>query len=1718
MVAASGASVDPTKVVNGTAGNDTLTVPAGTLLVNGDGGTDTVLLGAYQYFANYQIVRNADGSIDVTDTHGGSLINTQMVGIATLQFADGSYNVATGQFTSNTTPPPPASPVIDPTKIVNGTPGNDMLTVPAGTQLVNGDGGTDTVVLGAYQYYANYQIVRNIDGSISVSDTHGGSLVGTKMVGIATLQFTDGNYNVATGQFTTGVSTTGGSTTATPTINPSEIVNIAPGNQSVTIPKGTELVNGGGGNDTIVLGAYQYYANYQIVRNADGSIDVTDTHGGSLINTQMIGITTLQFSDGSYNVATGRFATLAQTVNGTSGNDVLTVPTGTQLVNGDGGTDTVAFGAQQYYANYQIARNTDGSIDVSGGSIVNTLMVGIATLQFADGSYNVATGQFTPGPHVVYGTPGNDTLTVPAGTLMVNGDGGTDTVAFGAGQYFSAFQIVRNADGSIDVSGGAITNTQMIGIGTLKFADGSYNVATGQFTPGPHVVYGTPGNDTLTAPAGTLLVNGDGGSDVVSLGANQSFSSYQVVRNADGSIDVSGGGLVNTQMVGIATLQFSDGSYNVATGQFTPGPHVVYGTPGNDTLTVPAGTLLVNGDGGTDTVSLGAYQYYANYQIVRNANGSINVTDTHGGSLTNTQMVGIATLQFYDGSYNVATGQFATLAHTVNGTPGNDVLTVPAGTQLVNGDGGTDTVALGAYQYYANYQIVRNTDGSIDVTDAHGGSLINTQMVGIATLQFYDGSYNVATGQFTSGTATAGGSPTTTAPIINPNEIVNIAPGNQSVTIPAGTELVNGGGGNDTIVLGAYQYYANYQIVRNTNGSIDVTDTHGGSLTNTQMVGITTLQFYDGSYNVATGQFTSGASATTTGGTTGGGTTGGGGTGVITAPPVEQPHQPNDVVAVQIENNGSIALTSRVITFGQTFVDGDVPGGTQLVATIDGQQVAVQMDVKTTNADGSVAEAILTLQAPAIAANGSVDVMLSRATGATTTAGTAIDPHGFVAAGYDTKVALTFHNADGSTSTDNINVGVALTSALAAGTAQTWLSGPLASEVRIDVPINGSLTAQFNIRGNADGTFSTDVQMLNDGIFSAASTNYNYDIAITSHGQSLLSQANVQQAPMQEWEQVVWSNAQGAAQAPADHLVYNVAYLESTGAVDAYTTAAGVTSTEIANELSALSAANTGPLGSDLVTQYEPTTGGRPDIGPTTQWGADWLVSQNQSAEQIMLDNAAASGSEPIHAVNPDGSLVTTANDPNFWLDSRNAGEQQTVSYGTIETQSGWTPDTSHMPDLTYLAALTTGSESAINELQAQAGYDLLSIAPAYRADDSTMMGTQERGIAWTIRDVANAAYLTPNSDPLKAYFTGQVNSIIQNLDTNYVHGALGAEEGQLQGYIMGAFDTNQVAPWQQGYIVVALGQAAAEGFAGANDVLAWMNNFITGLYLNGANGYNPLDGSAYWLTVGSGSLATSNFQSFTSWQQLSDANFAGQVTPTSLYAYPNDPVGGYAAIAKAAVATEWNTTHSAQDLAAFAYITQQTPYLIQNPGGYASAETWNVAPTLLDGHQLQNSEVYYGNGGTTAAATPDGLLAAVSGNNILQAGNGDSILIGGSGSDTLLGGAGNDYLFAGTGAQTLYGGAGTNYLEGHLNGGTGADVFTFKATDSANDTVLNFKPGFDTLDITGGGQGMSLLSLLSSATTDAAGDVVLHLSALHEVTLLGVHLTQLDGHSVIVS
>ena len=106
-------------------------------------------------------------------------------------------------------------------------------------------------------------------------------------------------------------------------------------------------------------------------------------------------------------------------------------------------------------------------------------------------------------------------------------------------------------------------------------------------------------------------------------------------------------------------------------------------------------------------------------------------------------------------------------------------------------------------------------------------------------------------------------------------------------------------------------------------------------------------------------------------------------------------------------------------------------------------------------------------------------------------------------------------------------------------------------------------------------------------------------------------------------------------------------------------------------------------------------------------------------------------------------------------------------------------------------------------------------------------------------------------------------------------------------------------------------------------------------------------------------------------------------------------------------------------------------------------------------------------------------------GNDIVEGGAGDDLLAGLSGDDTLEGGAGDDFLEGGSGDDTLVGGAGDDTLVGDggvdtLIGGEGSDTFIARLGNRGADTISDFDPSQDILDLQqfGGIENISRLSV----------------------------------------
>jgi hypothetical protein len=811
------------------------------------------------------------------------------------------------------------------------------------------------------------------------------------------------------------------------------------------------------------------------------------------------------------------------------------------------------------------------------------------------------------------------------------------------------------------------------------------------------------------------------------------------------------------------------------------------------------------------------------------------------------------------------------------------------------------------------------------------------------------------------------------------------------------------------------------------------------------------------------------------------------------ASPPPQPAGPNDVVGFRLLNTGDAMKSPRIVTFGQVFAAGDVPAGTDLVALIDGHEVALQVDVKATHPDGSIRHAILSLAAPALGADGSADVMLARGTAP---AQPAVDIADILDHGYD--VALT---VDGRT----IQVADVLARALADGSAETWMSGPLATEVRVGAPVSadGNLHAYFDIRAYADGTVHTDVVMAYDGTYAMGMDNLTYDVAITEGGRTVARYDDLEHNHHATWHQEVWS---GGAD-PDLHVIRDVPYLIQTGAVPALDSSIPISDAALADLAADLANADTGPMGSALVQTAMPGTGGRPDIGVTTKWGALYLLSQDPRAEAALLANADAAGSIPWHFRDEaTGEYVRIDDHPDLWIDGRGTGpnyadaDELPEAYTTSNTD--WKVDTAHQPQLSYLPYLFTGSHYYLDELLAQASWTVAStLPPSWRGYEEGIFDSsaQVRAKAWTLRTLGDAAYITPDDNALKDYFETLLDNNLQHYVQKYViDGHLDAA-GAVEGWMWGTNPSGQTPPWQTDFFAATRNYLAQRGYDQAETMLDWLGNFVAGRFIHGADGFDPMQGVAYRLQV----INPETGALYNTWQEVYEASFPEPPDGSILHAgYPYS----YAAVAKGALASLISGTGSAEAIEAYGFVVGEATRFWDK---YAEDPKWNFAPRLADGQYLLHSDIHLGSGTMTGSAR-DELLHGDTGADALRGGGGIDLLFGDAGDDQIAGEAGDDYLFGGAGADRLAGGAGSD----HLKGNAGADLFVFAAAEAGHDVVLDFELGVDRLALAGGDP----TALLAGATEDADGNAVLHLAPDTTITLLGINQHELSHSSIIAA
>ncbi len=500
------------------------------------------------------------------------------------------------------------------------------------------------------------------------------------------------------------------------------------------------------------------------------------------------------------------------------------------------------------------------------------------------------------------------------------------------------------------------------------------------------------------------------------------------------------------------------------------------------------------------------------------------------------------------------------------------------------------------------------------------------------------------------------------------------------------------------------------------------------------------------------------------------------------------------------------------------------------------------------------------------------------------------------------------------------------------------LAGAVANEYTVALPFKDKasgtqhphLTARLHTRLVDNGQrIRTDVVIENTRTWTASPGNITYSFAVKRNGSTIFSQPKFTHYHHARWHKVVWTGTRAEPQARVRH---NMPYFMASRMTWNYDLSVQVTEAGLQNEATQLANANTAPMETAMLNPYFPSTGGRSDIGPLPRWTTMYLVSQDDRAYRSMMAIADAAAGVPVHYRDEATSLpLDVATHPNI-----------SVRFGTSTPQvprsqdsTVWEPDTAHQASFTYIPYLITGDAFYLDELLFWSAWNIAGVDPNYREGSKGLIHANElRAQAWVMRSIAESAWATPDSHPMKTYFSTR----LANNTAYYKKAFPNVAEESPMGMI--SWSKEHASVWQNDYFSIVLSLLAENGEPDARDALNWFSRFTVGRFLNDSNGFCAARApGGYWIN-------RVNMVYVNTWRDLFNLNFPADTgkdcsSLTVTEGYP-DWGGGYAASARALLGATANAgIPGAKE--AYARWKNMTPQMDANIAG--GETTWIIVP-----------------------------------------------------------------------------------------------------------------------------------------------------------------------------
>lgn len=556
------------------------------------------------------------------------------------------------------------------------------------------------------------------------------------------------------------------------------------------------------------------------------------------------------------------------------------------------------------------------------------------------------------------------------------------------------------------------------------------------------------------------------------------------------------------------------------------------------------------------------------------------------------------------------------------------------------------------------------------------------------------------------------------------------------------------------------------------------------------------------------------------------------------APPVNAP----PAIVAKTSSGGEVTYVTvsgvGYFTFGQLFKKGDVPANNDVVISVGGLPLTVQVNKKAFYADGSLKHAIISgeLTNPT---NDKLSITTGPAMPVNQLLGTAPN------------------NVKGEVKI--VENGIEYTATISnSKLVKQWLSGTIVNEQILKAPLvtaNGVehtyLSARFNVRTYSKST-RISVIVENNWAYGEDSTNVTYDLNVSINDDLVLSKKELTHYHHARWRRVFWDGLVTEV-----NVNYDRDYLIATKAIPNYDLNYGITDSKLEGMKKSWSEnGNSDLMQVGTAKKHMPGTGGRDDYGILPAWTVHYIVSQDERAKKVMLGNAEQAGTWSIHYRDQKTDLPMSIDDYAYAGLYGNAGDKVNRTTKVSEEfppcvdcydgktwvektyNSSGVADMAHQPSLSYVPYMLTGDYYHLEEQLFWATYNFVQFNPWYRGlDEGLIYKTQTRAQAWTLRTMGQTIFIMPDNHPMKSYFKEKLDNNRDWYQANYVDNSENFEWANDIGWIGYSWNGKDkdgvyhglVSSWMNDFVTASMGHLIDLGFSDWSSVMNWHGKYVVG-------------------------------------------------------------------------------------------------------------------------------------------------------------------------------------------------------------------------------------------------------------------------------------------------